>query len=225
MIYASGIASLVIQFIVGIIDYLAINIEVTSKDELLKDLLRVELVVQVIEFIFYIWLIYYFNQVSRNITPFRYLDWAITTPLMLITLSAFLNHDGNTTTRLSDFLSNHTDSIIKIVLLNAAMLLCGLIGELGYLSPYLSTALGFIPFTLNFKYIKDTFLASSEDTFKNAVFYWFVCFWALYGVFAVTSYTIKNTGYNILDIFAKNFFGLFLAYIIWSKSISRSTTV
>ena len=225
MIYASGIASLVIQFIVGIIDYLAINIEVTSKDELLKDLLRVELVVQIIEFIFYIWLIYYFNQVSRNITPFRYLDWAITTPLMLITLSAFLNHDGNTTTRLSDFLSNHTDSIIKIVLLNAAMLLCGLIGELGYLSPYLSTALGFIPFTLNFKYIKDTFLPSSEDTFKNAVFYWFVCFWALYGVFAVTSYTIKNTGYNILDIFAKNFFGLFLAYIIWSKSISRSTTV
>jgi bacteriorhodopsin len=225
MIYASGIASLVIQFIVGIIDYLAINIEVTSKDELLKDLLRVELVVQVIEFIFYIWLIYYFNQVSRNITPFRYLDWAITTPLMLITLSAFLNHDGITKTRLSDFLSNHTDSIIKIVLLNAAMLLCGLIGELGYLSPYLSTALGFIPFTLNFKYIKDTFLPSSEDTFKNAVFYWFVCFWALYGVFAVTSYTIKNTGYNILDIFAKNFFGLFLAYIIWSKSISRSTTV
>jgi len=225
MIYASGIASLVIQFIVGIIDYLAINIEVTSKDELLKDLLRVELVVQVIEFIFYIWLIYYFNQVSRNITPFRYLDWAITTPLMLITLSAFLNHDGNTTTRLSDFLSNHTDSIIKIVLLNAAMLLCGLIGELGYLSPYLSTALGFIPFTLNFKYIKDTFLPSSEDTFKNAVFYWFVCFWALYGVFAAMSYTIKNTGYNILDIFAKNFFGLFLAYIIWSNSTIRSTSV
>jgi hypothetical protein len=61
-------------------------------------------------------------------------------------------------------------------------------------------------------------LASSEDTFKNAVFYWFVFFWSLYGVFAVTSYTIKNTGYNILDIFAKNFFGLFLAYIVWSKS-------
>ena len=55
MIYASGIASLLIQFIVGIIDYLAIHIEVTSTDELLKDLLRVELVVQTIEFIFYIW--------------------------------------------------------------------------------------------------------------------------------------------------------------------------
>jgi hypothetical protein len=42
-------------------------------------------------------------------------------------------------------------------------------------------------------------------------------FISIYGVFAVTKYSIKNTGYNILDIFAKNFFGAFLAYIIWSK--------
>jgi bacteriorhodopsin len=218
MIHISGIISLAIQFIIGIIDYLAINIEISSKDELLKDLLKVELFVQVIEFIFYIWLFVYLHKVSRNITPFRYLDWAITTPLMLITLSAFLKHDGTTSSRLSSFLLDNKDSIIKIVLLNATMLIFGLIGEFGYLNPYVSTGLGFIPFALNFKYIKDTFLASSEDTFKNAVFFWFVFFWSLYGVFALTSYTIKNTGYNILDIFAKNFFGLFLAYILWSKS-------
>ena len=218
MIYASGVASLIIQFVVGIIDYLAINIELHSKDELLKDLLKVELFVQVIEFIFYIWLFYYFHKVSRNITPYRYADWAITTPLMLITLSAFLNHDGRTASRLSDFLSTHKGSVIHIVLLNAAMLFFGFIGELGYLSAYTSTALGFIPFALNFKYIKDTFLPSSDDIFKNALFYWFVFFWALYGVFAVMDYTTKNTGYNVLDIFAKNFFGLFLAYTVWSTS-------
>jgi dipeptidase len=98
------------------------------------------------------------------------------------------------------------------------MLFFGLIGELGYLSTYVSTTLGFIPFVLNFKHIKETFLPSSEDKFKNALFYWFVFFWGLYGVFAVMSYTIKNTGYNILDIFSKNFFGVFLAYVVWSKS-------
>ena len=174
--------------------------------------------VQIIEFIFYVWLIYYFSKVSRNITPVRYLDWAITTPLMLITLSAFLKYDGTTRMRLSDFLSNYKGSIITIVLLNAAMLLFGLIGELGFLNIYLSTALGFIPFALNFKYIKETFLPSDDDKFKNALFYWFVFFWALYGVFALMSYTIKNTGYNILDIFAKNFFGLFLAYVVYTKS-------
>jgi hypothetical protein len=144
MIYLSGIVSLMIQFTVGVIDYLALNIKVDSKDELLKDLLRVELGVQIIEFIFYIWLVFYFNQVSRNITPYRYLDWAVTTPLMLITLAAFLQHDGTATSRLTDFLSNHTVSIINIFLLNAAMLLFGLIGEFGYLSHYTSTAQGFI---------------------------------------------------------------------------------
>jgi bacteriorhodopsin len=223
MIYTSGIISLIIQLVVGIIDYFTLNVEINSKDEMLKDLLKVELFVQLIEFIFYLWLIYHFSKVSQNITPFRYLDWAITTPLMLITLSAFLNHDGSTSTRLSDFLSDNIGPMIKIVFLNAAMLLFGFIGEIGYLSPYLSTALGFIPFIINFKYIKDKFLPSSEDKFKNAVFYWFVFFWSLYGVFALMNYTNKNTGYNILDIFSKNFFGLFLAYIIWSKSKTEGT--
>jgi bacteriorhodopsin len=219
MIYISGVISLVVQFIVGIIDSLALKIQISEKDEFLKDLINVEVFVQGIEFLFYIWLFFYFKHTSQNITPFRYLDWSVTTPAMLITLSAFLSHDGTKATRLKDFVSNHSGSIVKIVLLNATMLFFGLIGELGYLNPYISTTLGFIPFTLNFKYIKETFLpSSSKDRFKNAVFYWFLFFWSLYGVFALTSYTIKNTGYNILDIFAKNFFGLFLAYIVWSKS-------
>ena len=103
------------------------------------------------------------------------------------------------------------------------MLFFGLLGELGYLNPYTSTALGFIPFVLNFKYINDTFLPAG-DMLKSAVFYWFAFTWSLYGVFAVTSYTIKNTGYNILDVFSKNFFGIFLAYIIWLKHQSRDKT-
>jgi bacteriorhodopsin len=235
MIYISGIISLLVQFLVGIIDYVAIKLKIDSKDEILKDLLKVELVVQIVEFIFYVWLIYYFNKVSKNITPYRYLDWSITTPLMLITLSAFLKHDssgggGGTSGRLSDFVSNNKDSIIKIVVLNSLMLLCGILGEFGYLSVYMAVGLGFIPFVLNFKFIKDTFLPplkdetqpSSDVKFKHYVFYWFVLFWSLYGVFATMNYTTKNTGYNILDIFAKNFFGVFLAYVIWSKSKSKS---
>jgi bacteriorhodopsin len=226
MIYISGVISLIVQFIVGIIDYVAINLKLESKDEILKDLLKLELVVQIVEFLFYIWLIYYFNKVSKNITPFRYVDWSITTPLMLISLSALLKHgdDGTTGERLSDFLSNNKGSVAKIVILNSIMLLCGLMGELGYLSTYMAVGLGFIPFVLNFKHIKDTFLPSSSDVpssenkFKNVVFYWFVFFWSLYGVFATMNYTTKNTGYNILDLFAKNFFGVFLAYVIFKKN-------
>jgi len=214
MIYPTGVLSLAIQGTVAIIDYVALQVE--SADELLKDLLKIELFVQMIEFMFYSWLLYSFSKVSRNITPFRYLDWAITTPLMLITLSAYLNHDGSKT-RLHDFLSEHKTSLVIIVLLNAAMLLFGLLGELGFLNKYVSTGLGFIPFALNFKYIKDTFLQDSQDVVKNIVFYWFVVVWGMYGVFAVMSYTVKNVGYNILDLFSKNFFGIFLAYMIWES--------
>lgn len=218
MIYTTGIISLIVQIIVGIIDYIAIHIEIGPNDQILKDLLKVELAVQIVEFIFYVWLIYYYSRVSKNITPFRYIDWSITTPLMLITLSAFLKHNGYNTTNLRDFLFNHKESIVKIVVLNASMLAFGLIGEFGYLSPVLSTALGFIPFALNFQYIKDTFLLDDQDQTKKYIFYWFVFFWSLYGIFALMNYTHKNAGYNILDIFSKNFFGVFLAYIIWSKS-------
>ena len=231
MIYISGIISLIIQFIVGIIDYVAIQLKIDSRDEILKDLLKVELIVQIVEFIFYVWLIYYFNKVSKNITPYRYLDWSITTPLMLISLSAFLKHDSSsgTSERLGGFLTNNKDSIIKIVVLNSLMLLCGILGEFGYLSVYTAVGLGFIPFILNFKFIKDTFLPplkketqpSSDVKFKHYMFYWFVFFWSLYGVFATMNYTTKNTGYNILDVFAKNFFGIFLAYVISSKSKSK----
>jgi hypothetical protein len=218
MIYTSGIISLLVQFIVGIIDYYALTIPIGPNDVLLRDLLSVELFVQSIEFIFYVWMIYFFHKVSKNITPVRYIDWSITTPLMLITLVAYLKHDGMRPTRLREFINEHSSSIVKIVLLNASMLGFGLLGELGILNPYTSTALGFIPFALNFKYIKDTFLPDGGMNSKNILFYWFVFFWSLYGVFAVMSYTIKNTGYNILDIFAKNFFGVFLAYVILSRS-------
>ena len=218
MIYSTAIASLSAQFIIGIVDYLALKTEVNQKDEIIKDLLKVELFVQIIELTFYIWLLYYFSQVSHNITPFRYLDWSITTPLMLITLSGFLSHDETTTARLGGFLHQNAGSIIKIVVLNAAMLFFGFIGEIGLLNPYLSTALGFIPFAINFKDIKEKFLPSSEDNFKNSLFYWFLIFWSLYGLFAVMNYTTKNVGYTILDIFSKNILGLFLAYIVWSKS-------
>lgn len=36
----------------------------------------------------------------------------------------------------------------------------------------------------------------------------------MYGVAALMSYKIKNIMYNILDLFAKNFFGLYLGFVI-----------
>jgi hypothetical protein len=51
MIYTSGIISLIVQFLVGLLGFTVINTKVAPNDELLNDLLQVELIVQVIEFI------------------------------------------------------------------------------------------------------------------------------------------------------------------------------
>jgi bacteriorhodopsin len=46
--------------------------------------------------------------------------------------------------------------------------------------------------------------------------------WSLYGVAAVFDFTTKNISYNILDLFAKNFYGLFLYIIIKSKAVKSN---
>jgi bacteriorhodopsin len=100
------------------------------------------------------------------------------------------------------------------------MLLFGYLGETGVLSIGLSTVLGFIPFFIMFYIIYQTFVIYIPEA-KN-IFLYFVCVWGLYGIAALMPYNIKNASYNILDLFAKNFFGLFLAYTIYTKLKSNT---
>ena len=45
-------------------------------------------------------------------------------------------------------------------------------------------------------------------------FIYFAGVWGLYGLASLMSYTYKNMAYNILDLFSKNFFGIFLAVVL-----------
>jgi bacteriorhodopsin len=110
---------------------------VAPQDEILRDLLKVEVIVEFIELAFYIVLIIFFNQIG-TITPYRYIDWTFTTPLMLITLMAYLR---GSTGRLTDFLSNNVGSIVTVCSLNFAMLLSGFLGEIGVAPILLTTGL------------------------------------------------------------------------------------
>ena len=88
MILSTAYASLYIQAITGIVDLLGLTINVEKEFNIFKQLLALETSVQIIEFVFYIWLI---SQIKKrtNITKYRYFDWALTTPIMLITLMAY----------------------------------------------------------------------------------------------------------------------------------------
>jgi bacteriorhodopsin len=213
MIYQTAYLSLLLQLLVGIIDFLGLNIKVPDDKRLFRELLQLELGVQVVEMIFYVWLVFNFANIS-NITPHRYYDWILTTPTMLITLMAFLDKDKYI--GIIDFIKKNKSDVAKVVVANMVMLLFGLMGELGYLQYQLAIVLGFIPFLYYYNLIYQKYIKNKEPTTERKGLYWFFFIvWSLYGVAAFLPYVLKNSAYNILDLFAKNLTGLFLVYILW----------
>jgi hypothetical protein len=217
LIYATGILSLIVQVITGVIDFLALTLTVPSTFMLLHDLLLMEFIVQVIEFSFYIWMVYKFSAI-KNITPFRYYDWMITTPTMLITFMFYLkflrNQEQNIKSEsLLTELKNQWKLVLNVLLLNWAMLFAGYLGEQNTFSYLATTFVGFVPFLLMFYIIYKNFAVHTNEGRK--IFWYFSIVWGIYGIAALLPYKIKNSMYNILDLFAKNFFGLFLAYVLY----------
>ena len=214
MLIISTYLSIIIQVITGIINLWGLHLNVDDNKKIFKDLLNVELFIQNIELVFYIWMANNLN-IIQNITPYRYLDWIITTPTMLITLMAFLDKDKNS--NLYNYIQKNKYFIIKIIVLNLIMLLFGLAGELKYLDYDSAIILGFIPFIYYFKLIHDKYIKEKTSS-ENLNTYWFYfIIWSLYGIAAFLSYEYKNSSYNILDLFSKNFFSIFLVYLLWKN--------
>lgn len=213
------LASIAIQIFTFVVSIPGFFTEIPAAYILIKDLFFLESFVQLIEGVFYIWLAFNFLHLT-NITPKRYFDWALTTPTMLVTLIAyliFINTKENNQTQdltLYSILTTNYNTIIPILLLNWAMLLFGYLGEIKVIPVLYSVILGFIPFLIYYAMIYYNFVQTNNNGFM--FFLYFLFFWSLYGFVATLPYYIKNILYNILDLFAKNFFGLFLAYIIYT---------
>ena len=115
-----------------------------------------------------------------------------------------------------DYIKKNKSDVIKVVVANMIMLLFGLMGELGYIQYQLAIVLGFIPFLYYYNLIYQKYIKNKEPTTERRGLYWFFFIvWSLYGVAAFMPYVLKNSAYNILDLFAKNLTGLFLVYILW----------
>ena len=217
MILQSAYASLYTQAITGIADLYGLTINVQKEFSIFKELLALETSVQVIEFIFYVWLVSQLKKKNTNITKYRYIDWALTTPIMLITLMAYYSEEST----LAKFFEKHTSIVAQVIALNTIMLIVGYLGEEGLMDTKISATIGFIPFILYYKIIYTEFVKNAATSKPKALFWYFFIFWSLYGVAAYMPYEIKNTSYNILDLFSKNFFGLFLVYYTWTKRVKN----
>jgi bacteriorhodopsin len=219
MLYQSAILSLIIQIIVLSVDIFGLTIPIQKDKLLFNQLLKMEFSVQIVELIFYVWMIFNFSSID-NITPKRYYDWIITTPIMLITLMAYL--DSRQFYDIFAFISANKNILIKVVLANLAMLLFGLLGEYGAIDYNIAILMGFIPFIYYFYLIYQNYIRDKKQTNdKKIVFLFFFIIWSIYGLAAFFPYIIKNTAYNILDLFAKNLFGVFLVYLIWTFRIKK----
>jgi bacteriorhodopsin len=219
--HTSAYGSLCIQLLTGLFEIRGLFLNVPSEDMIVKDILTMEIIVQGVEFLFYVYLVYKIvtKHVSNSITSHRYFDWAITTPVMLISFILFFKYlkDPERNIRWTESVREELSNIAKILPANALMLLFGYLGEQSIINKYLGVAIGFIPFAYAFKILYAEY--AEYTTLAKYVFYPSFLVWSLYGVGAVLPFAAKNTMYNILDLFAKNAYGLFLTLFLMKKSI------
>jgi hypothetical protein len=206
-----------------IFDIYVLTLNHDTQYYIIRELLKIELFVFIIEGAFYIWLVNNFYSI-KNITPIRYYDWVITTPTMLFTYCIYLlylRRDVNDNTSNDDTIfeifQENTPNLVPIFILNTLMLMFGYLTELKYLSVGLGVFLGFIPFFLMFYLIYEKYAKYTD--IGLGTFWYFTTVWGLYGIAALSPYKIKNIAYNILDLFSKNFFGIFLATILYMNKL------
>jgi hypothetical protein len=216
--------SIIIQIITIIIGFYAYAIDTKEDQIVLDEIMLIENVVQVVEFIFYFLVAFVFTTLPLNdLAKYRYYDWVITTPLMLVTTLLYFVYEREKYDKKEKnmepsknvlyIINDEWKNIIKIVLSNAGMLAVGYMQEIGAVSLLTSNITGFVflayTFSILYKYI-------STSITRN-LFWVMFSVWSLYGVASFANDTIKNASYNILDVISKNFYGLFLAYnIIYS---------
>jgi len=135
-----------------------------------------------------------------DISKTRYIDWSITTPLMLLTLCIVLGMCTDKKVELK--------TIASIIGLNYLMLYIGYLGEAKVLDRLISFLGGFIPFFAMFYIIYTTFVLPKYCFENYVLFFIYLIVWGTYGIVYMIEESYKNIAMNILDCIAKCFIGL-----------------
>jgi bacteriorhodopsin len=211
-------ASLAAQWITLFVNFWSFTLKLPDFDEILRTVLGIETFVQIVELIFYGWYTINLHKVAE-ITFYRYHDWVVTTPLMLFSTMIYYDYRNNPDekTTLESFLEKHWGKTLIVFFFNLVMLGFGYAYERNLLDVLTANVLGFVGFGGSFYVIWDSFASKSPENYP--LFFFMFGIWFLYGIASFFNPTWKNVSYNILDVFAKNFYGVFLSYLIYQKSI------
>lgn len=146
----------------------------------------------------------------KEINVNRYIDWSITTPIMLLVLLLAFSYNLKINVVFGTFLI--------VLILNYGMLGFGFLGENGIMDKKIANVIGFIFFIAMYGFIYMTYIHGFKDNDNLMLFLVFFILWALYGVVYWLNEQHKNTGYNILDLFSKCFVGIFF-WAYFTKSL------
>jgi hypothetical protein len=222
--------SIIAQLLTGAVGIDGLFKKIHPTHQILQNVLGLEMLVQVVELLYYIFLIR--TAQLENMASIRYFDWVFTTPTMLITTVIYFTYEKyieefNSTKsdeeknkvekklqnlKIFDFIKDNRNDILTIVICNFLMLLFGYLGEIGYGDKFVSCLFGFAFFFMSFYVIYDRYAKFSVT--GNKMFKLLFTIWSLYGFAFVLHPVYKNIIFNTLDVIAKNFFGLYLYFKI-----------
>lgn len=177
-----------------------------TKNEKIRHILNLETCISVVAAFFYGKFLAMFENKSnvdyKKINDTRYLDWSITTPIMLLVLVLALLYNSNSG-------SLNFFSFLMILLLNYGMLGAGYLGEINILDKTISNTVGFGFFAVMYYFIYSKYVAPKPNFTNNILFSSFAFLWGLYGVVYFMNDLEKNVWFNVLDLFSKCFVGIF----------------
>lgn len=214
--------SLFVQVLSIAIGLFGLTLTVNPSDEILTSTVGLETLVSTVQFSFYTWYTYHFKEVAQA-TFYRYHDWFITTPIMLFTTVLYFdyNNEPEEPKTLKSFWEKYQSKLLIIFAFNAMMLLFGYLYEINVLDLFASNTMGFVGLLGSFYVIYDSFVSKNLPA-NLPLFVFMSIIWGLYGVAATFTPLWKNITYNLIDTISKNFYGFFLTYQVYQKSIDKN---
>jgi len=220
--------SVVVQIVALVLTILALQKDGAS--ELLTLILTAELITSGVQLVWYLTVIgfYYVRKVDWVLTiSLRYIDWGITTPLMIVTLNLLILYWKDQCTALDDVWNSGSwvGGNVFALVANLVMLLCGVLVETEKIEPeYELTVLnwGFVPLILAF--IPSVVIVVTNYTFHAAaVVVVTVGIWSCYGGVSQAYHDQRDrkaAAFNILDVISKNVFAIAVSAIVLADDLN-----
>ena len=144
----------------------------------------------------------------KEMTELRYLDWSITTPMMLIVLCAALGYNIKKVV--------HITTITMVIILNYVMLYFGYMGESK--NKLINATLSFMAFFTMYAIIFLHYIKPKYNVPNNIFFGLYLVVWSMYGMAYFLEEETKNIFFNLLDVVSKSFIGIGL-WLYYTKII------